>query len=152
MAPYDVHNEKWLHKIRQNSRYRVSTQAGLWRVETLKSYLRARENGWMFEIFGTWRAHRQKECFLVAAFKPSDGGPAIDYLHTGIVKGKWLREIRLVFESNGIEVDFNKRGFYEPKTYILHKFEVVQKLIEKPAYFLIQLFHYVTFNLNNKKK
>lgn len=140
MAPYEAYKEDWLHKIRQNARYRISTQAGLWRVETLRSYLRAEENGWMFEIFGTWRAHRQNECFLVADFGPQGGGPAIDYLHTGIVKGKWLRAIQAVFESNGIEVDYTKRGFYQPKHPLIHKFEVGKKLLERPGYFIKQFF------------
>lgn len=128
-----------LERIRQNARYRVSTQAGLWRVETLKSYLRSEESGWMFEIYGTWRAHRRAETFLCLKFDEASDGPAFDYVHTGIVKGKWLREIVPVFAANNIEVDYQRRGFYQPKSRLLHKFELTRKLLERPLYALKQL-------------
>jgi hypothetical protein len=137
---YDKHQEKWLHTIRQRAKYRVSTQAGLWRVDALMSYLRPEENGWMFEIFGTWRSHLRREIFLDAKFEEVNGGPAIDYLHTGIIKGKWLRAIQPVFEANNINIDYIKRGFYEPKHPLLHKTEVGRILLNKPKYFLNQIF------------
>jgi hypothetical protein len=139
-GPYPPTDQEWLHLIRRDARYRISTQAGLWRVDALKSYLRPEENGWMFEIFGTWRASRRDELFLCADHDPERGGPAIDYLHTGIIKGRWLRGIQKVFETNGIEVDYSRRGFYEPKHPLLHKFEVGSRLLERPGYFLEQLF------------
>ncbi len=129
-GPFERHSEDWLQTIRQKARYRISTQAALWRVETLKSYLRAKENGWMFEIYGTWRAHKIKETFLSAKFDQAHGGPAIDYLHTGIIKGKWLKAIQPVFEKNGIKIDYSLRGFYIPKHPLVRKFEVLKKLIE----------------------
>ncbi|WP_052321473.1 hypothetical protein [Ralstonia sp. A12] len=140
LGPYEPYAAaSWLQKIRQNARYRVSTQAGLWRVETLRSYLRSEESGWMFEIYGTWRARRRNETFLCLKTDQANNGPALDYVHTGIVKGRWLREIVPVFEANGIEVDYAKRGFYEPKPYLLHKLELARKLLERPGYMLKQL-------------
>lgn len=139
-GPYEPHAEPWLQTIRQKARYRISTQAGLWRVETLRSYLKSVENGWMFEIFGTWRAHRRPDIFLSTKWDDITGGAAIDYLHTGIIKGKWLRAIEPVFASNGIQVDFHKRGYYEPKPALLHKIEVAQKLLKNPRHLLSQLF------------
>ena len=108
-------------------------------METLRSYLRSEESGWMFEIYGTWRAHRRDETFLCLKTDQANNGPALDYLHTGIIKGKWLRGIKPVFEANGIEVDYAKRGFYEPKPYLLHKLELARKLLERPGYMLKQL-------------
>lgn len=139
VGPHEPYKVNWLLKIRQKAMYRISTQAALWRVETLKSYLRSEESGWMFEIYGTWRAHRRAECFLCAAYAVEDGGPAIDYLHTGIIKGKWLADIVDVFAVNGIEVDYSKRGFYVPKPPLFHKIEVVRKLLERPGYLVGQL-------------
>lgn len=135
VGPNESYKGNWLQKIRQNARYRISTQAALWRVETLKSYLYPEENGWMFEIYGTWRAHRQNECFLCACYDFKHGGPAIDYLHTGIIKGKWLPGIVDVFEKNGIEIDFTERGFYKPLSPFLHKLEVAKRLLARPVYF-----------------
>lgn len=140
LGPYEPYQVLAFQKIRQKANYRISTQAALWRVETLKSYLRTEENGWMFEIYGTWRAHRRQECFLCAKFDDSDGGPAIDYLHTGIIKGKWLADIPAIFAANGIAVDYSKRGFYHPKPRLLHKFEVAKKLLERPGYLIRQFF------------
>jgi len=139
-GPYLKTEHDWLHLIRQDARYRISTQAGLWRVDALKSYLRPEENGWMFEIFGTWRASRRDEVFLCADFDPAHGGAAIDYLHTGIIKGRWLRDIQQVFDTNAIEMDYSRRGFYRPKHPLLHKFDVGSKLFERPLYFLEQYF------------
>ena len=139
-GPYLKTDQDWLKQVRRNARYRISTQAGLWRVDTLRSYLRPEENGWMFEIFGTWRASRRNDIFLCADYDLSRGGAAIDYLHTGIVKGRWLQEIRNVFEGNGIDVDYSRRGFYIPKHPLLHKFEVGSRLLDHPAYLLKQFF------------
>jgi hypothetical protein len=137
-GPYLKTDQDWLHLIRRDAKYRISTQAGLWRVDALRSYLRSEENGWMFEIYGTWRASRDNEIFLCAVHDPTRGGAAIDYLHTGIIKGRWLRDIKDVFDPNGIAVDYERRGFYVPKTPLLQKFEVVSRLLERPRYFLEQ--------------
>ena len=141
LGPYEEHEEGWLQVIMKNARYRISTQAALWRVDTLRSYLEAKENGWMFEIYGTWRAHKRDDIFLSARWDDALGGPAIDYLHTGIIKGKWLREIAAVFEKNEISVNYERRGFYEPKSRLLHRIEVAQKLLQEPKYLLKQFFN-----------
>jgi hypothetical protein len=139
-GPYEVHTEPWLQIIRQNARYRISTQAGLWRVDALKSYLNPLENGWMFEIYGTWRARRRRDIFLSVKWDQEGGGPVIDYLHTGIIKGKWLSEIKPIFSRNGIEINFDTRGFYKPKHPYLQKLEVAQKLFKNPRHLLSQMF------------
>lgn len=138
-GPFDSHSEPWLQVIKPRARYRISTQAALWRVGALRSYLVAEENGWMFEIYGTWRSWKRKELFLCARFDDECGGPAIDYLHTGIIKGKWLTEIQEVFKSNGISVDYSQRGFYVPKNLLRRKIETIMKLFERPGYFISQL-------------
>jgi hypothetical protein len=124
---------KWpsLWRISDKSRYRVSTQAGLWRVDTLRSYLRAEENGWMFEIFGTWRARRRKELFLTVRRNEAARAP-IDYAHTGIVKGRWHPDVPALFARFGIALDFDKRGFYRPLPWPLGKVGTVRKLISEP--------------------
>jgi hypothetical protein len=84
----------------------------------------------MFEIFGTWRASRRNDKLLCADYDVAHSGAAIYYLHTGIIKGRWLRGIQQVFEANGIDVDYSRRGFYVPKQLLLHKFEVGSRLLE----------------------
>jgi hypothetical protein len=138
-GPYEPYHVDWLKTISQRAKYRISTQAALWRVDTLRSYLAPEENGWMFEIYGTWRSWRRPDCFLCAAFDLESGGAAIDYPHTGIIKGKWLPDIQPLFESHGLRMDFSERGFHVPRHPALHKWDVLKKLFEHPAYFLNQL-------------
>jgi hypothetical protein len=37
----------------------------------------------------------------------------IPYVFTGIVKGKWIKEVPALFEANGIVIDYSKRGFWD---------------------------------------
>lgn len=139
LGPYDRYSEPWLLTIGPRARYRISTQAALWRVDTLSSYVVPEENGWMFEIYGTWRAWRRRECFLIARFDAEQGGPVVDYLHTGVIKGKWLRGIQDVFAKNGITVDYSRRGFYVSKPAVVRRFETGGRLLQRPGYLLKQL-------------
>jgi len=123
-----------LWTIGQKSEYRISTQAGLWDIETLLSYLKPEEGGWMFEIFGSKRAQKRNEIFLTANydfFKP----PIIHYPFTGIIKGKWNAEIVPLFDENKIVIDFSKRGFYRKKPLLVRKLETLNKLVRNPIHF-----------------
>ncbi len=120
-----------LYKV-LNTRYRISTQAGIWRKETLLSYLKPDENGWMFEIFGTQRAKKRNELFLTLN---RELPPAILYTHTGIIKGKWHPAMPALFAENEIEMDFTKRGIYKEKPYLLRKLETGLKLVKDPYVF-----------------
>ena len=62
--------------------------------------------------------------------------PVIYYLHTGIVKGKWHAGIPEVFARHGIVMDFQRRGFYQPKPWLLRKVDVARKLAKRPLYAL----------------
>lgn len=122
-----------LWEISKSSRYRLSTQAGLWRVETLRSYLEKDENGWMFEIFGTLRARHRSDLFLTVnrnLFGPQRR--VIDYPHTGIVKGRWHPQMPQFFERHGITMDCTKRGFYRQPPWLLRKIETATRLLSSP--------------------
>ena len=138
--PFEPYADTRFQRIRRRARYRISTQAALWRVAALKSYLVAEENGWMFEIYGTWRARKRDELFLCTDYSNASGGPTIEYLHTGIVKGRWLQEIRADFEANGIEIDYSKRGYYEPKGTLARRWETARMVLKRPLYALQQYF------------
>lgn len=126
------YRELW--EISNNARYRISTQTSLWRQETLLSYLRPEENGWMFEIFGTWRSKKRKEKFLTLNRDLFSGdAKKVSYLHTGIIKGKWHPEIPKLFLENNIKVDFSIRGFYDLNiSTIKRKTETFRKLLLSP--------------------
>jgi hypothetical protein len=116
-----------------NTSYKISTQAGLWRKATLLKYLRPQENGWMFEIYGTRRAWRSQDIFLTLDRTKFNGNnPVILYTHTGIIKGKWHKNMPALFSKHGIEMDFTKRGFYTPKFWLIRKWETGVKLLKEP--------------------
>jgi hypothetical protein len=126
---YNYNNDSRLWVVSEKSRYRISTQSGLWDRQTLLSYLRPEENGWMFEIFGTRRSRKRKELFLTSnreIYKLSN--QIINYQLTGIVKGQWLDKMPTLFEKEGIQIDFSKRGFYKEKNFISRKLETIKHL------------------------
>lgn len=132
-GPFEPTADLRLWKIARNSRYRVSTQAGLWRTDHLRSLLRPGENGWMFEIFGTWRARRRDDLYLTVnrdLYGP--GNRVIEYLHTGIIKGRWHAGIPQVFERFGIAVDFSRRGFYRDPGPLLRRMQTARALAREP--------------------
>jgi hypothetical protein len=134
MPPFHRTDDVRLWRVGQRARYRISTQAGLWRVDTLRSYLRPRENSWAFEIFGTWRARNRSDLFLTTnreIFRPGNS-PIIEYMHTGIIKGKWHPDIPELFRSHGISVDVAKRGLFKPRPKLLQKLATLQKLLSHP--------------------
>ncbi len=139
-GPFEPYPVEGFSQIRHDARYRISTQAGLWRPNVLRSYLDPKENGWMFEIFGTWRAQKRKDIFLVADFGPEAGGPAINYVHTGIIKGKWHPLMPGLFAKHKINIDFTNRGFYNPPPSLIRKWEVIKKLAQDPLHAARQLF------------
>lgn len=131
--------KKWagdnrLWEMSKHTKYRISTQCGLWDKNTLLSYLRPEENGWMFEIFGTERAKRRDELFLTINRELfNSGNPIVYYQETGIRKGKWLDTMPALFEKESIFMDFSKRGLYKEPNTILRRFETFRKLLINPV-------------------
>jgi len=133
--PWQRDSRLW--EVSQNTRYRISTQAGIWQRDILLSYLRPDENGWMFEIFATKRSYRRNELFLTAnrdIYSPV-ATPIMQYEHTGIIKGKWHPLIPALFAKHQIKMDFSKRGMYNEKPWLLRKIETARKLLKNPAKF-----------------
>ncbi len=127
--------------VSKKSKYRISTQAAIWDVETLISYIVPDENGWMFEIFGTQRAKNRNDLFLTINidFYPDS---LVFYQLTGIVKGKWIKTMPALFNREQICIDFNARGFYIDRSGIFRKFETFNRLSRDPFLFLKKLFIY----------
>jgi hypothetical protein len=152
-GPFIETSDDRLWNIPNQSFYKISCQAAIWRKTSLQSLILEDENPWMFEIFGSIRAGRKNSLFLtVNRLKFSlNENPIIGYLHTGIIKGKWNIEIQEVFKSNQISIDYSKRGFYEKKKY--SKITLALKLVSKPRYFFICIWHWIFRNnklLSNK--
>jgi hypothetical protein len=120
----------YLCEVDQKAPYRISLQAGLWRKERLRFYIRRHETPWQFEVWGSRRAHRIKDSFLSISHDVFDhpSRQIIPYEPTGIVKGKWNRGVVYrLFLENGIEVDFSRRGFYDPR----HESRVKKPLVSR---------------------
>ncbi len=120
----------------QNAPYRFSTQAGIWKTDRFKFYLRPHESPWMAEKWGSKRASKTKDSFY--SINPDHikkYGYIIDYyIRGGITKGKWVDSIPDFFQSQGItSIDYSKRGFYsEPPIPPIHK-RIRNKLNRLPS-------------------
>lgn len=103
-----------LGEISLTDKDRVCCQAGLWRKDVLRSYLRRHETAWNFEWFGSKRATYLGHNFYTV--HPDDS--IIPYLCTGVMGGRWHQDVPALFRSHGIEMPYEKRGFFvrRPKT------------------------------------
>jgi hypothetical protein len=98
--------------VPQKANYRLCTQAGLWRKSTLFKYTIPGESVWEWERYGSRRASKGKERFLCVRRNIPRVFP---YIPTGVVRGQWYAPAVVdLFAEHGIDVDFSKRGFYEP--------------------------------------
>jgi hypothetical protein len=131
-GPYGPSPLPTLWEVDRRARYRASLQAGLWRMESLRTLLRAEENGWMFEIYGTRRSRTFPGAFLTVNHNDEHRRRVFPYSHAGIVKGQWHRTVPALFAANGISVPFERRGFYSPRPRLLEKFRTLRKLLESP--------------------
>lgn len=112
--------------------YRISTQAGLWRKDALVSYILPWESGWMFELFGTIRSWKRNELFLT--LDRATTKPAIQYQHTGIVKGQWSDFVPALFERERIKMDFSMRGFYDHSSSpLLRRLRLLRSIVSNPV-------------------
>ena len=116
-GPWTPTADALLWDVDRKARYRLTLQAALWRRDALRKYLRPHESPWQFEVWGSRRAARlggDIRCLARDRFNDEDG-QVIPYVPTGIVKGRWNREVVVdLFAAHGIEVDYARRGFWDP--------------------------------------
>ena len=111
-----------LDVVRLRQRYRVSCQCALWRKQELLSILRDDESAAEFEEFGSRRSAASGHLYLAVNkdFVCKDRYEIVPYVFTGIIQGRWNREVVSLFAENGIDVDYSARGFTDdprpPKT------------------------------------
>jgi hypothetical protein len=133
-GPWRPTNDPLLWEVDQNAPYRLSLQAGLWHKGSLRSYLRPHENPWQFEVWGSKRSHRVKEKFanISRDVFGKSRSQVIPYVPTGVVKGKWNRDVvDKLFREHGIELDFSKRGFYDPSESDVQKASLVRRALAR---------------------
>jgi len=133
-GPWRRSADERLWRVCQWARYRMSTQASLWRVDALRRYLKKGWNAWQFEVFGSLRACFIRDTILAANRDLFDvpGRQIIPYEVTGIIQGRWYRPAVVdLFARHGIEVDFSRRGFYDPARPITNRSRVLARLFER---------------------
>ena len=98
------------------AQFRLNLQAAIWRKADFESYWKDRVDPWTWESVSNKLTYcTQKEFYFLepGTQMPFDYGKKSG-LNWGVVRGKW-REDDVVpfFESEGIEVDYSKRGFFD---------------------------------------
>ncbi len=85
---------------------------GLWKKDVLLKYVKDYESPFMSERFGNIRSKIFKDGFYAVSREYiSANGQFYDCEPSGIIfKGKWPRWVVPLFEKEGIEMDFTKRG------------------------------------------
>lgn len=105
------------------SQYKIAIIAGIWNKKWLQKYLKnTKESAWQFEPRANQRSHRM--LFPGKFYSLADSQDIIfpyDFTKIGLFSGKWLPDTKPFLEQNGIELDFKKRGFYNPKFRALTK-------------------------------
>lgn len=102
-------------KIRQKgSDYELSIMCGLWNKEKLIHILEKDSDPWSVEYNQDTKGYD---------YYINSGDYIIDWGYktfkpVGVVKGKWAREIVDFFKKEGIEIDYEKRGFIDNNTNI----------------------------------
>lgn len=100
-------------EIGYNTSYRVSAQPAIWRTEELKTIIKDSYTPWQFEVIGSKVSGKQKTTYLMYGKDYLETNPIYPYVATGILKGKWNKEVVPLFKENGININYNERGFYK---------------------------------------
>lgn len=105
-------------RIPPGSEYTLNLQVAIWRVDRLKSYWKFDVSPWEWEAYTNLRTFREKSKKFYCT---TDWSNAIcDYGYNpdgmGVYRGKWvIEDVKPLFEKEGIYVDFEKRGTYNPE-------------------------------------
>ncbi len=104
-----------LYRVPKFHRDRISCQAALWQKKILKQYIRNFESAWNFEWWGSKRASVYDHNFYTVDrnWVILNKFEIIPYVFTGVIGGKWKKEIVELFEKNNILIDYTKRGFFK---------------------------------------
>ena len=97
---------------------RSNLMLSLYNLSYFSDMLRKKETPWDYELFGTHRSRHLKEKVLVQNNHCPLAFPynyQIKYGY-GISKRKWLKNNKHLFEHYGIQVDFERLGWYEYET------------------------------------
>lgn len=98
----------------KGSLYEVSLMCGLWRKEALIDILSEDNNPWDIELLND---SKDWDFYIGGDFIIDWGYETWHY--AGVCKGKWCREAKYFFDNEGIEIDYDKRGFVDDNNSLL---------------------------------
>jgi hypothetical protein len=99
-----VAGQSAIGEVLPGSPYRLSTQAAIWKRETLIALMRDNESIWQFELDGSPRSASLPDGFYAV------WAPVMTYGHHVVERGKWFRSAAAEFGPMAIGCDFSRRG------------------------------------------
>lgn len=117
-AEWETDKYPGFHRIPPGAEYVLNLQVAIWRVDMLKSYWKTECSPWEWEAYVNIRTFREKGrkfyCTTDRCNAICDYGYHPDGM--GVFRGKWvIEDVKPLFEKEEIDVDFEKRGIYDPK-------------------------------------
>lgn len=122
-------------KVKKFTKYRLTTAPGIWKVNSLKKFLRRGLNPWQFEIIGTYASYFRKDKFyMLNRMKYNLNYEVFPYfmengLDSAVVRGKWQKGIKSTVDKSLHKI-LDKRGFFEFTT--ISKLNTIKKVISNP--------------------
>jgi hypothetical protein len=128
----DIYLNEIYGQIKDFAKYKVSTQAAIWRKKILKEITAEAESIWSFEINGSQRYAKLNKFYAV-------NRDVYTYHHHAVEKGKWFPWDAYIFLKNGAPIDLKLRPIMsmpQTTTWILKKiisilFEYIKKVKQK---------------------
>lgn len=102
-------NLKDFKKRSKGSPYEISIMCGLWDKKKLIDILEGEHDPWYVEENPNPKGY---DFYINSGEYIIDWG-YVTYIPSGLVKGKWTRNIIEFFEKEGIKIDYEKRGFID---------------------------------------
>ena len=102
-----IEGERLIGSCSPGTRYRVCTQAAIWKKSALANLVRAGETAWQFERNATTRAELQAvgHFSVIKSVLPYEGF----WAHHVIEKGRWLPHEKWIFSCKKIGCNFQRR-------------------------------------------
>ena len=111
-----VENHPFIGRIKNNSPYRCSLQASLWRTETLLSLLRPTETPWDMEVFGSHRSKSYDGFYCTYQ-------PFVKYIN-GIERGKWTYKAHSFLKKQGLVDNLKIRQIANTEEKTRNKYQI----------------------------
>lgn len=99
----------------KDGKWRLNTQAAIWRREKLVSYIRPHESAWDWEVYGSERSRRYTEDFYVLSEEEKSVFSYEAAWGGAIHRGKWTPYAVVLCNQYGIDIDFEIRGYETQK-------------------------------------